>query len=88
MNQMDEVLVMDKSGEIVRNDAGTSSPRDTDLTRDRSADVPAGLAQMRTKYGHDTPAGHRCSNILEMMDAGAKRSDIARQISELAELTK
>lgn len=46
----------------------------------------AGLATLRNKYGHDTPAGRRCSNILEMMDAGARPSDIAIQVHELASL--
>jgi len=44
---------------------------------------------MRNAHGYDTPIGHRCSNILEMLDAGtAKPSDIAEQARQLAELTK
>lgn len=49
--------------------------------------VLPGLAKMRSAHGYDTPIGHRCSNILEMLDAGAKRSDIAVQVAELAALT-
>ena len=52
-------------------------------------DIGTGLAKMRNAHGYDTPIGHRCSNILEMLDAGtAKPSDIAEQARQLAELTK
>ena len=48
-----------------------------------------GLIALRRKYGADTAIGHRASNILEMLDAGTARpADIARQVRELAELTK
>lgn len=50
-------------------------------------DTISGLIQMRRAHGADTPIGHRCSNILEMMDAGTARpDDIARQVSELSSL--
>ena len=47
-----------------------------------------GLVRMRRARGYDSAIGHRCSNILEMLDSGtAKPADIARQVRELAELT-
>lgn len=49
--------------------------------------VTNGLVQMRRAHGYDSPIGHRCSNILEMLDAGtAKPADIAAQVAELAGL--
>jgi hypothetical protein len=49
--------------------------------------VTNGLVQMRRAHGHDTPIGHRCSNILEMLDSGtAKPADIAVQVRELSGL--
>ena len=70
------------------NENRTVSKSDTNLTRVRSADVPAGLIQMRTAHGYESRIGRRCSNILEMLDAGtAKPTDIARQARDLAELT-
>ena len=49
--------------------------------------VTNGLVKLRRAHGHDTPIGHRASNILEMMDAGtAKPADIARQVAELSSL--
>ena len=50
-------------------------------------EVLPGLAKMRNAHGYDTPIGHRCSNILEMLDAGtAKPADIAAQVAELSGL--
>jgi len=69
------------------NDSRTCGKIDTPLTQVCSADVPAGLIQMRRTHGYDTPIGHRCSNILEMLDAGtAKPADIATQVRELSSL--
>ncbi len=49
--------------------------------------VLPGLAKMRRAHGYNTPIGRRCSNILEMMDAGtAKPGDIADQVRQLAGL--
>lgn len=49
--------------------------------------VLPGLARMRRAHGYDTPIGRRCSNILEMLDAGTARpGDIAEQVAELASL--
>lgn len=45
------------------------------------------LVKMRQRHGHDTQIGRRCSNILEMLDAGtAKPADLAEQVRELAGL--
>lgn len=69
------------------NDSGTCQKIDTPLTQDGSRDVPTGLVQLRRRHGYDTPIGHRCSNILEMLDAGtAKPADIAVQVRELSGL--
>ncbi len=39
--------------------------------------VLPGLVRMRRAHGYNTPIGRRCSNILEMMDAGtANPADI------------
>lgn len=73
----------------LQNDARTCNQIGTRLTQRRSADVPDGLVQMRRRHGFDSPIGRRCSNILEMLDAGtAKPADIAEQVAELAALTK
>lgn len=50
--------------------------------------IVGGLKKLRDASGADTPIGHRCSNIMEMLDAGtAKPADIAAQVRQLAELT-
>ncbi len=50
--------------------------------------ITGGLKKLRDAHGAHTRAGRRCSNIMEMLDAGtAKPADIARQVRELAELT-
>ncbi len=49
--------------------------------------VTNGLVQMRRAHGYKSKVGRRCSNILEMMDAGtAKPADIADQVRQLAGL--
>ncbi len=69
------------------NENRTVSNPDTNLTRAVSRYVPTGLIQMRAAHGYDSPIGRRCSNILEMMDAGtAKPADIADQVRQLAGL--
>lgn len=51
-------------------------------------EVLPGLAKMRRAHGYNTPIGRRCSNILEMLDAGTARpADIAEQVAELAALS-
>ena len=41
------------------------------------------LIAMRTKYGADTPIGHRCSNIVEGLKNKAPPASIAKQMREL-----
>jgi hypothetical protein len=39
------------------------------------AAVRTSLLKLRTKLGADTPAGHRCSNLLEQLEVRAKATD-------------
>jgi len=39
------------------------------------AAVRTSLLKLRTKLGADTPAGHRCSNLLEQLENRAKSTD-------------
>lgn len=62
------------------------------------AAVRTSLLKLRTKLGHDTPAGHRCSNLLEQLEVRAKATDkdqirrleknIGRSVAELSALSK
>jgi hypothetical protein len=54
----------------------------TDLKQTRTD-----LIALRKKHGANSPIGRRCSNILEMLEAGAKPEDIAAQVRDLAALT-
>lgn len=82
------------------NGTGTDSKSDTPLTRPRSGfdleDTRRNLIAMREKHGADTPIGHRCSNLVEMLQnlAGcdfhtrfALEQSIRRSTAELAKLT-
>lgn len=55
-----------------QNTAGTGAPIDTGLTQPRSGfdleEVASQLTRIRNRVGALTPAGHRCSNLLEMFD--------------------
>jgi hypothetical protein len=45
------------------------------------------LVQLRNKHGHDTPIGHACSNIVQLMDAHRNEADQSakrRQTEEIA----
>lgn len=55
------------------------------------------LIAMRANFGADTPAGHRCSNLVEQLEAmrnapskeqrGHLAKGISRQMAELTELS-
>lgn len=53
------------------NGSGTCEKIDTPLTQGRSGSDPIDtrrhLIALRVKYGADTPIGHRCSNLVEML---------------------
>ena len=57
-----------------QNKARTGAPIGTGLTQPCSPDVHgytelrATLTKFRSKYGADTPMGHRCSNLLEQIE--------------------
>ena len=45
------------------------------------------LVVLRAKHGSDTPAGHRCSNLIGMLDSmktatGDRRAGLAKNISD------
>lgn len=79
----------------------TDSKIDTYLTRAGSGfdleDTRRDLIAMRTRLGADTPAGHRCSNIVAQLAALQTATDpeqrkaikdgIKQQIMELANLS-
>lgn len=45
------------------------------------------LIALRTKYGATSPIGHRCSNIIELLQAETASADIIqRQVSDLQRL--
>jgi hypothetical protein len=78
------------------NVSGTDSAIDTPLTQPRSGfdleDTRRQLIAQRSKLGADTPAGHRISNILELLQAPVadpvnrrtRDALIERQMAELA----
>ena len=80
--------------------SGTNGAIDTPVTQACSPavhdDIRRRLIALRNKHGADSPAGHRCSNIIEqlqnMRDAeGDQRGHLVRalerQMQELANLT-
>lgn len=44
------------------------------------------LIATRIKHGANTPIGHRCSNIVEMLESGAPPTMIVKQMNKLAQL--
>lgn len=44
------------------------------------------LIATRVKHGAETPIGHRCSNIVELLDTKAPLTMIAKQMAELERL--
>lgn len=52
------------------------------------------LIALRSKLGADTPAGHRCSNLVEQLESmrtaeGEQRAHLAKSIQrQMAELTE
>lgn len=60
--------------------------------------VRTSLLKLRKILGADTPAGHRCSNLLEQLEVRAKSTDrdqirrleklIGQSVAELAALAK
>ena len=48
-------------------------------------DTRRDLIALRVKHGAETPIGHRCSNIIEMMKNGVNP---ARQVAELEKLLR
>lgn len=49
-------------------------------------DTRRALIATRTKHGANTPIGHRCSNIVEMLESGVGPATIAKQMAELDRL--
>ena len=53
----------------------------------RAETVPMRLIAMRARFGAHTPAGHRCSNLIEMLSSmktatGDQRAGLARNIAD------
>lgn len=52
------------------------------------------LIALRVKYGADTPIGHRCSNLIEMLEnyrtaEGDQKANLAKSIEQtMADLAK
>lgn len=89
-----------------QNEASTCQQIDTDLTRGRSPTVHGeiemnfdhentrrDLIALRVKHGANSPIGHRCSSLIEMLDnfataTGEQKERLAKNIEKLmAELT-
>lgn len=73
------------------NDSGTSGSIDTGLTQACSPDVLnrtiRDLIVMRAAHGADSPIGHRCSNLVELIQTPNPPADlIQRQMTDLARL--
>lgn len=73
------------------NDSGTGAGSDTPLTHGRSGfdleDTRRELTALRVKHGADTPIGHRCSNINELLKRNPPPAElIQRQMAELQAL--
>ncbi len=72
------------------NGSGTDLKSGTLLTQPRSGfdleNTRRDLIALRVKYGADTPIGHRCSNIAELLDNGGPPELIAKQTAELKRL--
>ena len=61
-----------KDTQTYANDSATSSPARTKPTQERSAfdpvDARRNLIAKRVAAGATTPIGHRCSNLVELLD--------------------
>ena len=73
------------------NDPRTDLDSDTRLTRASSRtflqEIARDLIVMREAHGADSPIGHRCSNIVELLQVPELPKDlIARQMADLARL--
>jgi hypothetical protein len=82
--------VQDQAAPCV-NVSGTDGTIDTPLTQPRSGfdleNTRRQLIALRSKLGADTPAGHRCSNLVEQLDAmrtaeGDQRAHLAKSIGQ------
>jgi len=82
---------------MTQNDVATGQQIDTQTTRACSGfdleDRRRELIALRVKLGAKTPAGHRCSNLVEQLEhfrtaEGEQRAHLAKSIQkQLAELT-
>ncbi len=75
----------------LQNDARTCQPNGTRLTQPRSPDVLAktrrDLIALRRAHGADSAIGHRCSNLVELLQLPELPKDlIQRQMNDLARL--
>jgi hypothetical protein len=88
------------SCELETNVEGTCDENDARLTQPRSGfdleDTRRSLIALRSKLGAYSPAGHRCSNLVEMIQEYERGEEISRmhlaksisrQMAELAALT-
>ncbi len=83
---------------VCGNDTETRGPIDTGLTQARSRAVRHDLIAIRAEHGHDSPIGHRCSNVLEQLENFVRAYDpdqrrrldaaIMRQMAELSTLCR
>ena len=81
----------DKPEQTSVNDSRTEPGSDTGLTRGSSRTVleqtRRDLIVMREAYGADSPVGHRCSNIVELLQMPELPKDLLRrQMTDLARL--
>ena len=56
--------------------------------RNFSEETRRALIAVRIKHGANTPIGHRCSNIVEMLESAAPPAMIAKQMASLEQLLK
>lgn len=86
-----------KDTETAVNDARTQAGIGTELTHARSGfdpvNVRRGLIAKRVSAGAETPIGHRCSNLVELLDNYGKsdgkqrehiEANIRKQMADLA----
>lgn len=81
----------DKLEQTSANDPRTGSASDTPATHGSSRTVleqtRRDLIVMREAYGADSPVGHRCSNIVELLQMPELPKDLLRrQMIDLARL--
>jgi hypothetical protein len=75
------------------NDSGTNGKIDARLTHQGSRTVleqtRRDLIVMREAHGADSPIGHRCSNIVELLQMPElPKALLARQMADLQRLTR